>query len=189
MQHLIRKILPRLDHRLHRCLQHRTENDLQTPHQAIDRKFGRIHKTLQCNGFQTLLDNPETGQTPAHGPDLFQVALRQLLLRNYLDCIVPCQIVRSYDSSEKVWSITNIRVNDITKVLTFTSKTWIDSYSTIRLSSESNNVPLFETNLFNPVLRQRYDESGVADFLDLTSFHHLRQAPVPLYIIDLLGRI
>ena len=99
------------------------------------------------------------------------------------------QIVRGDYPSEKVWSITNISVNDITKVLTFTSKTWIDSYSTIRLSSESNNVPLFETNLFNPVLRQRYDESGVADFLDLTSFHHLRQAQIPLYIIDLLGRI
>src|SRR5438046_4874081 len=136
-----------------------------------------------------MLDNPVTSLTPTHCTDLFQVALRQLLLLNYLDCIVTCQIVRSYDSSEKVWSITNIRVNDITKVLTFTSKTWIDSYSTIRLSSEGNNVPLFETNLFNPVLRQRYDESGVTDFLDLTSFHHLRHAEAPLYSIELYGRI
>src|SRR2546425_205778 len=107
---------------------------------------------------QTLLDYPELRQSAANRPDLFQVSLRELFLRNYLDRIMTSQIVCGNDSSEKVRSITNIRINNITEVLPLTGETRINGYSAVRFSSESNNIPLFETNLFNPVFRQRYDE-------------------------------
>src|SRR2546422_384328 len=80
VQDLVREIRPSLHNRLHRGLQHRTENNLQPPHQPVNRELCRIHKALQGNRLQTLLDNPETRQPPADSPDLLQVTLRKLLL-------------------------------------------------------------------------------------------------------------
>src|SRR2546422_10388710 len=80
VQDLVREIRPSLHNRLHRGLQHRTENNLQPPHQPVNRELCRIHKALQGNRLQTLLNNPETRQPPADSPDLLQVTLRKLLL-------------------------------------------------------------------------------------------------------------
>src|SRR6266568_6099898 len=120
VQNLVCKIWPSFHNRLHSGLQHRAENNLQAPHQPVDRELRRINKALQRNGLQTLLHDPQPSQPPANRPDLFQVTLGELFLRDNLDSIMTRQIVRGDDPSEKVGRITNVRVNNIPEVLPFT---------------------------------------------------------------------
>src|SRR2546429_9611642 len=93
MRLFIRHSHSTLDDRLDRLLQHRAENNLEPPHQSIDRKLGRVHKTLQCDRLQGLLYDAQTRQSSANTPDLLEMAGRGLLLRCNLDSITSRQIV------------------------------------------------------------------------------------------------
>src|SRR5438034_11221328 len=106
MQHFIRHSHSTLDDRLDRLLQHRAEDNLEPPHQPVDRKLGWVHETLQCDRLQGLLYNAQTRQSSANTPDLLDMAGRELLLRSDLDRIMPRQIVRGDNPRQEVRTVT-----------------------------------------------------------------------------------
>src|SRR5881396_2047916 len=155
MQHFIRHSHSTLDDRLDRLFQHRAENNLEPPHQSIDRKLGRVHKTLQCDRLQGLLYDAQTRQSSANTPDLLEMAGRELLLRCNLDSIMSRQIVRRDNPSQKVRTVTEVGVYHVAMVLPFLRQARVDGDAPVRFSSESDDVALFEADFLDPVFRER----------------------------------
>src|SRR5216117_2111527 len=158
MQHFIRHSHSTLDDRLDRLLQHRAENNLEPPHQSIDRKLGRVHKTLQCDRLQGLLYDAQTRQSSANTPDLLEMAGRELLLRSDLDRIMPRQIIRGDNPSQEVRTVTEVSVYHVAMVLPLLRQPRVNGDATVRFSPESDDVALFEADLFDPVFGERDDE-------------------------------
>ena len=67
---------------------------MQSAHQAIDWKSGRVNEALQGYLLESLFNNAETGHTLCGCPDLFKVALLQLLFGDDLDRVVAEDVVR-----------------------------------------------------------------------------------------------
>src|SRR5436309_13317762 len=106
MQHFIRHSHSTLDDRLDRLLQHRAKNNLKPPHQTINRKLGRVHKTLQCERLQGLLYDAQTSQSSANTPDLLVMARLEIRLRCDMDRIMQRHICLDYCSGHTYWSVT-----------------------------------------------------------------------------------
>src|SRR5712664_86117 len=91
------------------------------------------------------------------------------------------EIIRRNDPGQYIWTVTQVRVDNVPEVLSLPRQTGIDGDSAVGLASESYNVTLLQTHFFYPVFGKRDYQSRVSDFLDFSSFHHEGHIVYPLY--------